>query len=384
MNKAILHYAMTLIAIIAFAGLSAAQDVTTVEAKSSEISENLDLKAVASVLGDAKDLEDFENKLNDPDLKITNLDLNEDGEVDYLRVLETSEGNTHVLVIQAVIGEDQYQDVATVDIEKDNKGETVCQVVGDVNLYGPDYIIEPVYVHRPVIFFWFWGPHYHHWHSPYHWGYYPHHYHPWHPYPPHHYHSNININININNTYNRANRRYSKNSVNLSKKVSRNDFVKKHPDKVYKAGSNTNKMNNKAKTGTTAKTKTAVDSKNKTVSTAGKTKSTTTTSAAKTEKKKSTTYTTKTGKTKSNTYTTTTKTDKTKSSSGTSVKKYNKGGTTNKTYKSKTPSKGGQVKKSYGKTGGHKSSSMPKSKPHTAPKATMHKSGGSSGKTLKR
>ena len=39
-----------------------AQDVTTVEAMSNDISNNLDLEAVASIFGDAKDLEDFESQ----------------------------------------------------------------------------------------------------------------------------------------------------------------------------------------------------------------------------------------------------------------------------------------------------------------------------------
>jgi len=61
------------------------QDVTTVEALSKDISDNLNLEAVASIFGESKDLEDFERRLNDPDLQICNLDLNENGRVDYLR-----------------------------------------------------------------------------------------------------------------------------------------------------------------------------------------------------------------------------------------------------------------------------------------------------------
>lgn len=37
-----------------------AQDVTTIIANSDDISDNLDLEAVASVFGESKDLEDFE------------------------------------------------------------------------------------------------------------------------------------------------------------------------------------------------------------------------------------------------------------------------------------------------------------------------------------
>ena len=62
---------------------SFAQDRTTVNATSSEISDNLDLRAIASIFGDSRDLEDFENRLNDPKTQISNLDLNNDNQVDY-------------------------------------------------------------------------------------------------------------------------------------------------------------------------------------------------------------------------------------------------------------------------------------------------------------
>ncbi|MCD4718593.1 MAG: hypothetical protein K8S13_01865 [Desulfobacula sp.] len=210
-----------------------AEDVTTVEAKDTDISDNLDLEAVASIFGEAKDLEEFEKKLNDPDTQISNLDLNEDGEVDYLRVTETSKGDTHLVTIQAVIGKDQYQDVATIDVEKKGKDETQVQVVGDVYMYGPGYIVEPVYVHPPVIFVFFWSPLYHPWRSPFYWGYYPPYYRPWRPYPRHRHRTNVNVNINVNNSYNYTSVRKSKTSIELQKKSRRNDFGAKNPDKSF-------------------------------------------------------------------------------------------------------------------------------------------------------
>jgi len=210
-----------------------AKDVTTVEAKDTDISDNLDLASVASVFGEAKDLEEFEKKLNDPETQISNLDLNEDGEVDYLRVTETSKGDTHLVTIQAVIGKDQYQDVATIDVEKKGKDETQVQVVGDVYMYGPGYIVEPVYVHPPVIFGFFWSPFYRPWRSPFYWGYYPPYYHPWHPYPRNRYRTNVNVHINVNNSYNYTSVRKSKTSIDLQKKSRRNDFGAKNPDKSF-------------------------------------------------------------------------------------------------------------------------------------------------------
>ncbi len=209
------------IALILFVSNFYAQDVTTVEATDSDISENLDLEAVASVFGESEDLEDFEKKLNDPESQISNLDLNEDGEVDYLRVIESSADETHLVTIQAVIEKEKYQDVAVIDVEKDSEGETEVQVVGDVYMYGPDYIITPVYVHPPVVVVWFWGPYYNPWRSPYYWGYYPPYYRPWKPYPTPRYRTNVHVHVNVNNSYNRTTVRKSNTSVELQIKKKR-------------------------------------------------------------------------------------------------------------------------------------------------------------------
>ncbi len=236
-------YGFTLLTTILLFQTGKSQDVTTVEASSSDISENLDLEAVASLFGEAEDLEDFEKKLNDPKTQISNLDLNEDGEVDYLRVVEASEKETHVVFVQAVIGEDEYQDVATIDVEKDDKGETQVQVVGDVHMYGPDYVITPVYVAPPVIFVWFWGPLYSPWRSPFYWGYYPPYYRPWAPYPPHVYRSNVHVHVNVHNSYHVTNVRRSNTAVNIQNNHSRNDFARKNPDKSFEKRNNSGAKN---------------------------------------------------------------------------------------------------------------------------------------------
>ncbi len=207
-----------------------AQDVTTVEATSSEVSENLDLEAVASVFGESDDIEDFEKRLNDPNTQISNLDLNKDGEVDYLRVNESSKNDTHKVTIQAVIEKDKYQDVAVINVEKDGDEETV-EVVGDVNMYGSSYVIYPVYVHPPVIIIWFWGPHYNPWRSPYYWGYYPPYYRPWRPYPTNVYRTNVHVHVNTKNSYSRTNKGNSKKEV----------VDKKNPEKSNKEVKSTGK-----------------------------------------------------------------------------------------------------------------------------------------------
>ena len=223
--------------VVFFMGFSSlnAQDVTTVEAMNDDISNNLDLEAVANIFADSKNLEDFEKRLNDPEAHISNLDLNKDGYVDYLRIVEQAEDNTHLISIQAVLGDDLYQDVATIEVEKDHStGKTHVQVVGDVYMYGPDYIIEPVYVYRPVIFSWFWRPRYRLYCSAYYWGYYPPYYHYWHPFRTHIYVEHIHTYCaHYHHTYHYVHRRRSAIAARLHKKYRRADYARRHPNRSY-------------------------------------------------------------------------------------------------------------------------------------------------------
>ena len=215
-----------------------AYDTATVYANNNEISRNLDLDAVASIFGESENLEDFERRLNDPNLQISNLDLNGDGQVDYLRVVETTEGTMHLIAIQAVIGYDRYQDIATIEVEKEYPNSATVQLVGNPYLYGPDYIIEPVYVQTPVIYSYFWAgmagaAFYHAYYSPYRWGYYPGYYRPWHPRPIPYYRNHLRRHVNSRNYYMRTNTRRSHNARKIHNRVKRNDFARKHPNSSY-------------------------------------------------------------------------------------------------------------------------------------------------------
>jgi len=165
--------ASLLVVMILATFLISAQKKITVEVPTDDISKNLDLKAVATAFGESKNLEEFEQRLNDSDNKISNLDLNNDGEIDYLRVIEKNENNVHNIVIQSVLAKDKYQDVATIKVEKDQGNKTKVEIAGDPFLYGENYIIEPVYLYDPFIFAYLWSPGYYGWHSPYYWGYFP-------------------------------------------------------------------------------------------------------------------------------------------------------------------------------------------------------------------
>lgn len=210
-----------------------AQDVTTVRATNSDISDNLDLRAVASIFGDSKDLEDFERKLNDPEVQISNLDLNRDGRVDYLRVIEAVESNTHLIILQSVLGADTFQDVATIEVERDRNNNVQVQVVGNTYLYGSNYIYEPVYVHRPIIWDVFWMSSYRPYYSPWYWDYYPTYYSYWAPYPMYRYRNNVHIHINNYNTYNYVDTRRSTRAVAMHNTRRANAYERANPNNNF-------------------------------------------------------------------------------------------------------------------------------------------------------
>jgi hypothetical protein len=153
-----------------------AQDDVAIVAPTTEAGENLDLMAVLEIFNESESVEDFEKKLNEEGTEVNNIDLNEDGEVDYIRVVEYVEGNTHVIVLQATIGENQYQDVASIVLEKNDQGDISAQAIGDEEIYGEDYIVESVEeaeVQTIVVVTVVYSPGYQPYVSPYGWGRYP-------------------------------------------------------------------------------------------------------------------------------------------------------------------------------------------------------------------
>ncbi len=211
-----------------------AQDKTTVTANNSEISDNLDLRAIATIFGEASDLEDFEKRINDPKAQISNLDLNGDNYVDYLRVIESVEGNDHIIIVQSVIDKDLYQDVATIEVQRDKNNKVQVQVVGDVYMYGENYIYEPVYVHTPVIYTTFWVTNYRPYYSSWYWGYYPSYYSYWSPFPVFRYRNHINVYIGgYGHVYNYVNYRNCRVSYNAYYGRRANAYEVRYPNRSF-------------------------------------------------------------------------------------------------------------------------------------------------------
>ena len=136
----------------------------------------LDLNAVAAAFAESRSVQDFEQLLNSSRYMINNLDLNHDGWVDYLRVIETHRGYYHTLLIQACLAPGVSQDVATIVAER-RSDVLYTEVIGDRYIYGYNYIVRPVFVKRPPMWDVYGRPHYSPWSSPYHYGYLPSYYH---------------------------------------------------------------------------------------------------------------------------------------------------------------------------------------------------------------
>jgi len=65
--------------------------------------DNFSLEGALELFKKSTSPEEFEKMLNAPDSKVNNLDLNGDGDVDYIRVIDKNEGNVHAFILQSVI-----------------------------------------------------------------------------------------------------------------------------------------------------------------------------------------------------------------------------------------------------------------------------------------
>src|SRR5687768_515186 len=105
--------------------------------------DNLNLQSALHLFKTSSSPEDFEKKLNTASNNVNNLDLNGDGKIDYIRVVDKSKGNAHALIMQVPISKKESQDVAVIELEKTGDTTAVLQIVGDADIYGEEVIVEP-------------------------------------------------------------------------------------------------------------------------------------------------------------------------------------------------------------------------------------------------
>jgi hypothetical protein len=173
--------------------------------------DNLNLYAVMDLFRESETLEGFERNLNDENSKINNLDLNGDNLIDYIMVSDYVNGDDHTIVLSVAISKVEKQDVAVFTVNKLNNGSVQIQLIGDEELYGKNYIIEPIYDETPnpgfkgnnqnvtvvhtttyevaawPMMMYIYQPTYVVWRSGWYYDYYPSYWHPWSPFYYHYY-----------------------------------------------------------------------------------------------------------------------------------------------------------------------------------------------------
>src|SRR4030066_1435808 len=105
--------------------------------------DNFSLQGALEMFKKANSPEEFEKLINTQDNNVNNLDLNEDGDIDYIRVVGKMEKEVHAFVLQVPVSENENQDIAVIELEKTDKETAMLQIVGDEDIYGEQTIIEP-------------------------------------------------------------------------------------------------------------------------------------------------------------------------------------------------------------------------------------------------
>ncbi len=244
---------------------SNAQDTSTKDTDTTLLGlpgDNLDLYAVLDLFQKSKTIEDFEKSLNEEKTGINNLDLNLDEKVDFIKVATKKENDDFIFVLQVDVVKGEIQDVAAILVSKDKDKKVTIQIVGDEDLYGKDYVIEPkpstaavtpnpaytgkdtavaseaaeaIVVESEPIIQYVYSPVYVPYYPPYYYGYYPPYYAPYpvvtfhvyfgrnnyhhhHYHGGHHHHGGNTVVVHNHNSYNNYNRsRHTSNTVNHNK-----------------------------------------------------------------------------------------------------------------------------------------------------------------------
>jgi len=207
----------------------------TVTNYNTDMSFYLDLNAVAAAYAEANSTREFEQILNSSRYMINNLDLNRDGWVDYLRVIETRNGYYHALLIQACLAPGVFQDVATLVAER-RSDRLYVEVVGDPYLYGYNYIVRPVFIKRPPMWNTYGQANYAVWSSPYYWGYYPSYYTQPKPVYLNHYQAYVNTYMTNHHYCHHCDYPttvFYSGYTTMTQPHHRNDYYSQHPDQSF-------------------------------------------------------------------------------------------------------------------------------------------------------
>lgn len=178
--------------------------------------DNFSLQGALEMFKQAGSPEEFEKLINTEDKNVNNLDLNGDGEIDYIKVIDNADKDAHAFVLQVAVSETENQDIAVIELEKTGDTTAVMQIIGDEDIFGEQVIVEAseegdeieenkeqsngptanfLEGNRIIVNVFFWPgvryvyrPVYRPWVSPWRWRHYPNYWRPWRPYAWHVFH----------------------------------------------------------------------------------------------------------------------------------------------------------------------------------------------------
>jgi hypothetical protein len=162
------------------------------------------LEGAIELFKNSNTIADFERRLNEEDTYVNNLDLDRDGQIDFIRVEHIREGSFHAIVLQVPLNRYDVQDIAVIEIEKTGRRRAMLQIIGDEDIYGEEVIVEPYEEYgysrgrggpsadydfkRGYVNVYWWSPvqhifgrDYRVYRSPYYWSSYPNYWRPWRP-----------------------------------------------------------------------------------------------------------------------------------------------------------------------------------------------------------
>ncbi|MEI8048759.1 MAG: hypothetical protein WCI92_15360 [Bacteroidota bacterium] len=140
MNKSILSIMVLALCLLCVPVFSQTENDTTLLGLPGD---NLDLYAVLDLFQKSKTIEEFEKSLNEEKTGINNLDLNLDKKVDFIKVDTKQKDESFTFILQVDVTEKETQDVAVILVDRDKNKKVTLQIVGDKDLYGKDYVVEP-------------------------------------------------------------------------------------------------------------------------------------------------------------------------------------------------------------------------------------------------
>ena len=169
--------------------------------------DDFSLEGALELFKNSNSLEEFEKNINSENNQVNNLDLDGDGQTDYITVEDIKENDSHMIVMSTYLNETEKQDIALIAIEKTSDGNAVLQIEGDEDLFPKNTMLEPTAEEKgavqqlksesnvpvvsnstTVVNVWGWpsvrylyAPAYLVWVSPYRWRVYPRWWRPWRP-----------------------------------------------------------------------------------------------------------------------------------------------------------------------------------------------------------